>query len=184
MIVDQWLPPTLRTGRIVVRPFTVDDLEPMYGYASSTPGERYASWLGGSTPGHVARYLTDTVARYGRPPRADLGVTLDGKLIGGIGWRQVWGAPAQLEAGWVLHPQAAGQGVAREMVHAVLDHLFWRFENLNRVEVRLRDDDRAGIKLLESFGFLLEGKLRQATPEGGDRLLYGLLRSERAPQAP
>jgi RimJ/RimL family protein N-acetyltransferase len=143
------------------------------------PGEQYASWLGGNTPEHVARYITDTVARYGRPPRADLGVTLDGQLVGGIGWRQVWGAPAEMEAGWVLHPKAAGHGVARETVKATLDHLFDRFERLTRVEVRLRADDRAGVRLLESFGFVLEGTLRHATPEGGDRLLFGLLRSER-----
>lgn len=184
MINEAWLPPTLRAGRIAVRPFTVDDVDAMYAYAVSMPGERYASWLGGTTPSHVARYITDTVARYGRPPRADLGVALDGQLVGGIGWRQVWGAPAELEAGWVLHPQAAGQGVAREMVHLVLDHLFARFDTLNRVEVRLRADDRAGVHLLESFGFVLEGTLRHATPEGDNRLLFGLLRSERKVAAP
>ncbi len=179
MIHDSWSPPTLRTGRVGVRPFTVDDIDAMHAYASSMPGEGYASWLGGNTSAHVARYLTDTVARYGRPPRADLGVTLDGKLVGGVGWRQVWGAPSELEAGWVIHPEAAGLGVAKEMVQVVLDHLFARFEKLNRVEVRLRADDRAGVRLLEGFGFVLEGTLRHATPEGGNRFLYGLLRDER-----
>jgi RimJ/RimL family protein N-acetyltransferase len=184
VIVDTWAPPTLRTERLVIRPFRVDDLEAMYNYARQMPGEMYASWLGGNTPVHVARYLTDTVARYGRPPRADLGVTRGGELVGGIGWRQVWGAPADVESGWVLHPQAAGHGLAGEAVDALLDHLFTRFENLNRVEVRLRDADRAGQKMLEAFGFRLEGRLRQATPEGGDRLLYGLLRSERRENTP
>lgn len=174
-----WLPPTLHTERLVIRPFRVEDLEAVHAYARSHPAAMYGSWLGGSTNADVARYIADTIARYGRPPRADLGVTLDGRLIGGVAWRQVWIAPPAMEIGWVLHPAVAGHGVAREAVGVLLDHLFGAFPEMVRVEARVRGSDVAGTKLLEHLGFVREGTLRYGAGADGDAGMYGLLRNER-----
>lgn len=173
-----WLAPTLRTKRLVIRPFAVADLDAVHAYARAYPAERYGSWLGGNTPSDVARYIADTVARYGRPPRCDLGVTLDAQLVGGVAFRQVWVAPTQLEVGWVIHPKLAGHGVASEAVGALLAHLYGAFPDMVRVEARVRADDSAGHRLLAGQGFVREGLLRQG---GGDvdAELFGLLRDER-----
>jgi len=173
-----WLAPTLRTRRLLIRPFSVADLDAVHAYARAYPAERYGSWLGGNTPSDVARYIADTVARYGRPPRCDLGVTMDAKLVGGVAFRQVWVAPTQLEVGWVIHPQLAGQGVASEAVTAVLDHIYGAFPDMIRAEARVRADDTAGHRILEGQGFVREGVLRHG---GGDvdADLFGLLRHER-----
>jgi len=48
-----------------------------------------------------------------------------------------------------------------------------------RVEARVRAADRASVRLLEAFGFVREGTLRQSAPGGDDCLLFGLLRTER-----
>lgn len=174
-----WAPPTIRTRRLVVRPFTVGDLEEVHRYAISHPAVVYGSWLGGASPSEVARYIADTVARYGRPPRTDLGVTWEGRLIGGVAWRQVWIAPPAMEIGWVFHPAVAGQGFAREAVGALLDHLYEAFPEMVRVEARVRSRDSGGIKLLEHLGFQREGVLRYGAGEAGDAAMYGLLRNER-----
>ena len=118
-----WSPPTLRSERLVIRPFRVDDIDFVHRYAREHDSSAYGSWLGGTSPGDVARYLADTIARYRRPPRCDLGVSFDGQLIGGVAFRQVWIAPLALELGWVLHPTVAGQGLAREAVSALCAHL-------------------------------------------------------------
>lgn len=174
-----WIPPTLRTRRLLIRPFRVDDLEAVVAYAKGHPAVVYGSWLGGSSTGEIARYVADTVARYGRPPRTDLGVTLDGRLIGGVAWRQVWIAPPAMEVGWVLHPQLAGQGYAREAVDALLDHLYATFPEMVRVEARVRLRDHAGVRLVEHLGFVKEGVLRYGAGEAGDAGMFGLLRNER-----
>lgn len=179
MIVAAWSPPTLRTRRLVIRPFRVEDVEAVHAYAAGYPVEQYGSWLGGTSPSDVARYIADTIARYGRPPRTDLGVTLDGRLVGGVAFRQVWIAPPQVEIGWVLHPEAAGHGLATEAVNAILDHLYATFPELVRVEARVRVDDTAGVRLVEGLGFFREGLLRQGAGSAGDAALYGLLRGER-----
>lgn len=179
MIVAAWVPPTLRTRRLVIRPFRVEDVEAVHAYARSYPVETYGSWLGGTSPSDVARYIADTIARYGRPPRTDLGVTLDGQLVGGVAFRQVWIAPPQVEIGWVLHPGVAGHGVATEAVNAILDHVYDAFPELVRVEARVQVSDLAGVRLIEGLGFVQEGCLRKGGGDGGDAALYGLLRGER-----
>ncbi len=176
----RWNPPTIRTDRLVIRPFVATDFASVRAYAQAHPAAVYGSWLGGSGPEDVARYLVDTVARYGRPPRADLGVTLEGRLIGGVAFRQVWISPPTMEIGWVLHPEVAGKGVAREAVGALLDWLFQQFEDMQRVEARVRQEDVGGTRLLQRFGFVQEGVLRSGAGHAGDALLCGLLRAERA----
>ena len=47
----------------------VKDLLSVHAYTSKYPADRYGSWLGGTDPASVARYIADTVARYGRPPK-------------------------------------------------------------------------------------------------------------------
>jgi len=173
-----WAPPTLRTHRLVIRPFRVDDVEAVHAYAQAFPTAQFGGWLGGDDPSEAARYIADTVSRYGRPPRADLAVTLEGALVGGVGWRQVWVAPLQVEVGWVLHPQVAGKHVATEAVGALLEHLYASFAELQRIEARVRAADPAGIRLLEGLGFVQEGRLRHGAADG-DGLLFGLLRAER-----
>ncbi|MFZ5479154.1 MAG: GNAT family N-acetyltransferase [Myxococcota bacterium] len=173
-----WAPPTIRTERLVIRPFTVEDLESVHGYARAYPAAVYGSWLGGNGPDDVARYLADTIARYGRPPRADLGVTAEGRLVGGVGYRQVWITPPTVEIGWVLRPEAAGKGLAREAIGALLGYLFANFPDMSRAEARVNAGDKNGVRLLEHFGFVREGVLRASAGEAGDVCLYGLLRSE------
>ena len=69
-----WDPPTILTERLIIRPMRISDLPAVHRYACSYPVDQYGSWLGGTDPDDVARYIADTVARYGRP-RCDLGIT-------------------------------------------------------------------------------------------------------------
>lgn len=178
MDTSTWFPPTLRTERLVIRPFTTSDITSLRAYAQAESADEYGSWLGGEGPADAARYLVDTIARYGRPPRTDLAVTYQNHLVGGVAYRQIWLSPPTMELGWVIHPAAAGQGLAREAAGALLGWLFDRFPDLHRVEARVRLTDASGIRLLERLGFVREGGIRH---EGGDAdgaLLYGLLRSD------
>ncbi len=176
-----WAPPVVRTPRLVIRPFTVDDLEPVHAFARAYPASVYGSWLGGSAPSDVARYLADTIARYGRPPRCDVGVAVDGRLVGSVAFRQVWVDPPALDVGWVIHPDYAGRGLVREALAALITTLFERFPDMSRVESRVRASDTNGVRMLEGFGFVREGVLRQGAGNQGDAAIFGVLRSEWTP---
>lgn len=153
-----WTPPVLRSERLVIRPFRVEDIDFVHRYAREHDASAYGSWLGGTSPADVARYLADTIARYRRPPRCDLGVALDGTLIGGVAFRQVWIAPLAIELGWVLHPSVAGKGLAREAVSTLCAHLVG-LGDVVRLEGRVRVADARGARLLEELGFRLEGRM-------------------------
>ena len=87
---------------------------------------------------------------------------------------------AQIELGWVLHPDFQGRGYAREAAGAVLD---FAFETLNphRVEAFLDARNAASAALCERLGMR-----REAThPRGGvqrrrvaGHRVYGVLRRE------
>ena len=50
-----WVPPVLRTDRLVIRPFTALDFPSVRAYVQGHPAAVYGSWLGGSGPDHVDR---------------------------------------------------------------------------------------------------------------------------------
>jgi RimJ/RimL family protein N-acetyltransferase len=179
--MDVWRAPTLRTERLLVRPFTATDFAAFRAYAADRSVDEYGSWLGGAGPDDAARYLVDTIARYGRPPRCDLGVSFEGQLVGGVAFRQVWISPLTMEIGWVLHPAVGGQGLASEAVGALLDWLFANFAELRRAEARVRESDERGVRLLEKLGFVREGVIRSEPGRAGNALLYGRLRGESTP---
>lgn len=172
----RWVPPSFRTERTRVRPFSVADLEAVHSYVRGHDPALYGSWLGGSTPEAITRYLADTVARYGRAPRCDVGIEVEGRVVGGVAFRQTWISPPTFEVGWVLHPDAAGHGYTREAVSGLLDHLFRTFPDMARAEARVRLSDAAGVRMLETLGFVREGLLRYGAGAAGDAAFYGLLR--------
>ncbi|MBO9519367.1 MAG: GNAT family N-acetyltransferase [Porphyrobacter sp.] len=76
--------------------------------------------------------------------------------------------------------QRQGQGVAREALGALVDHLF-EIEQRRRVFADTDPDNLASNRLLESLGFVCEGRLReQWTTHIGrrDSLIWGLLDHE------
>jgi len=186
--MSPWVPPTLETERLSIRPLHVTDLAAVQNYVTSYSAERYGIWLGGTDPDSVARYIADTVARYGRPPRCDLGITIRGRdipnlpagqLIGGIAFRQVWINPPAMELGWVIHPSASGNGLAGEAISALKEHLLETWPTLVRLEARVLASHEGAKKLLERQGFEAEGILRSGVGEDGhpaDGVLYSCLR--------
>ncbi len=179
--MNGWTPPTITTDRLVIRPMSVDDLQAVHAFTSAYSVTRYGNWLGGTDAASVARYMADTIARYGRPPRCDLGVTYDRQLIGGLAFRQVWLSPPAIEVGWVLHPDVAGKGLATEALQALLEYLSEAFPDVARFEARVHAADAGAKKVLGRLSFQAEGTMRGGFDSNGDpadSAMFGLLREE------
>ena len=87
---------------------------------------------------------------------------------------------AQLEIGWVLHPDFQGRGFAREGAGALLDFMF---ETLNphRVHAMLDARNAASAALCERLGMRREATLLEEEYNDGewqDTAVYGILRRE------
>ena len=179
--MNEWTPPTITTDRLVIRPMVVGDLQAVHAFTNAYSVNRYGYWLGGTDAATVARYMADTIARYGRPPRCDLGVTYNRQLIGGLAFRQVWLSPPAIEVGWVLLPDLAGKGLATEALKALLEYLAEAFPDVSRFEARVHAGDAGAKKVLGRLSFQAEGTMRGGMDADGnpvDSAMYGLLRAE------
>ena len=115
---------TLETDRLILRPFTLDDAEGLYAYASHPEVGPPAGWAPHKDPAESRRVIetiflpADTLAVVRRA---------DGRLIGSAGFvgkhRTELGEPSE-EVGYSLARDCWGQGLIPEAVEAILRHAF------------------------------------------------------------
>ena len=115
---------TLETERLILRPFTLDDAQELYAYASHPEVGPPAGWAPHKDPAESRRVIetiflpADTLAVVRRA---------DGRLIGSAGFvgkhRTELGEPSE-EVGYSLARDCWGQGLIPEAVEAILRHAF------------------------------------------------------------
>ncbi|MDP1777966.1 MAG: GNAT family N-acetyltransferase [Brevundimonas sp.] len=164
----------IRTPRLILRSARPDDLEAMHAVLSDP---RATLWW--STPPHetveqTKAWLDGMIAN--GPDHPDFVVELDGRVIGKAGF---WNLP---DVGYILHPDAWGQGLAAEAVGAAIDHVF-RTRDLETLTADVDPENAASIRLLERLGFVRTGFAARTWNVGGvwkDSLYYALSRVERS----
>ncbi len=65
----------------------------------------------------------------------------------------------QVELGFILHPDAWGQGIATQPVTRVVQHAF-ETRGIRRIHADIDPDNAASIALIKKLGFAYEGLLR------------------------
>ena len=116
----------------------------------------------------------------GLPLKMRFRIETDNKLIGEFNLSRVRWYNKKAELGIILKKDYRKKGYAKEALNLVLEYAFNKM-NLHRVEAEVIEYNTASLKLVEKFGFVLEGRLREAKYSGGkywDILRYGLLKSE------
>lgn len=101
-------------------------------------------------------------------------------LIGSAGlfsWNRQW---RKCTVGYELSPEATGQGLMNEALHAILD---WGFAQMqvNRIDAQIHPENVRSLVLVRKLGFVEEGRLREIARWGGrhhDMLQFSLLRRE------
>ncbi|WP_439477364.1 GNAT family N-acetyltransferase [Brevundimonas sp.] len=164
----------IRTPRLILRSARPDDLEAIHAVLSDP---RATLWW--STPPHetveqTKAWLDGMIAN--GPDHPDFVVELDGRVIGKAGF---WNLP---DVGYILHPDAWGQGLAAEAVGAAIDHVF-RTRDLETLTADVDPENAASIRLLERLGFVRTGFAARTWNVGGvwkDSLYYALSRVERS----
>lgn len=116
----------LRTDRLVLRPFTIDDLDDFFEYASMDGVGQPAGWL-------PHRDILDSLSVLMRfiAKKKTFAVELDGKVVGSIGIEEYdegelpeFQNKLGREIGYVLSKPYWGHGLMPEAVKAVVDYLF------------------------------------------------------------
>lgn len=185
------LMPSLSTDRLVIRPFTSEDLDPIHrildveladadvGSEGAMPREARARWLAWTALGY------EELAHLRQPPYGDRAVTLrdTGEVIGAVGYvpslapfGQIpslgrggrGGSAAQLntpEVGlyYAISPAHQRRGHAAEAARALVDHAFHALR-LSRVVATTQRDNAASIAVMRRLGMRVEENPRPEPP--------------------
>ncbi len=139
----------IRTARLVLRRAVPADLEAFHAIMSSPDAMRY--W---ATLPHESMAVTEQwfAAQFFSN---DLGrdewvIERDGRVIGNIG---IWKSP---EFGFILHPDAWGQGIGTEAAAAFLAYAFQTYP-LDAIKADVDPRSAASLNLLQKLGFEVTG---------------------------
>ncbi|WP_448808159.1 GNAT family N-acetyltransferase [Agromyces bauzanensis] len=182
----------LRTGRLVLRPLEASDAADIYEYQRLPEVIRYLPWperdraegydhtakrAAGRTLAADGDFVFFAAVLPGTPATDD---PARDRVIGDFMIRVSSAKHAQLELGWVLHPDFQGRGYAREAAQTLLD---FTFETLNphRVQAFLDARNGASAALCERLGMRREATILEEEYHDGewqDTAIYGVLRRE------
>jgi ribosomal-protein-alanine N-acetyltransferase len=164
----------LRTGRLLLRAFRLDDRADVHAFGSDPDVVRYMNWgpnTEAETQTHIAR-----VAAGATPTRFPYALErlADGHVIGSVELMIDSIGDRRAEMGYVLARQAWGQGYATEAAAVVLAYAFDRL-GMHRVFATCDPANPGSGRVLEKLGMTYEGRLRDhylIRGEWRDRLLY------------
>ena len=154
----------IETERLRLRPFRRGDVDAVYSYRSRPD---VAQYLADQPMNHeecaeAVRLRAGQIAFSGEGDKILLAVERkdDNRLIGEISliWRSV--ADQQAEIGFVLHPDAHGQGLASEAARALLAFGF-EVVGLHRIYARCDAKNLASAGVMRRIGMRQEAHLRE-----------------------
>lgn len=188
--------PTLRTQRLLLRPYRPEDAPGLAAHRSDPEVARYVQW----TPPYTLPDAQDLIERtqWGRGSghlRAGEGVMIaiefaeaGGEVIGDCSAGLLADDPRQGIIGFTLSPSRQGQGYITEAVRAVLHELFtcdagglFAAEPLHRVSAVCGADNAASVRVLERVGMRREAHFIESVffkGAWGSEYHYAVLRSE------
>lgn len=150
----------LRTERLMLREFRLDDEVAVHHYGSDEEVTRYLTW-GPNSPTETAMYLVEVAREAAREPRTSFTLavaTLDDELIGAVNLtitdRQLTG-----ELGYVLARDQWGHGYATEVARRLIVFGFDEL-GLRRITATCHPDNFASARVLEKAGMHFERTIR------------------------
>ncbi len=169
---DAW-PPRLTEGRVTLRPLRRRDRR-----SFQQARERNQGWLApweatspDPLPVVTFRQLVAASNRAGRSGESvPLAIEVDGEFAGQINLNCVtWGSLRGGSIGYWIDQRFAGQGVMPTAVAMLTDHAILGL-GLHRVEINIRPENAASLRVVQKLGFRDEGlRLRFLHIDGGWR---------------
>lgn len=173
----------VRTGRLSLRPLTVDDVDALLAYRSRPDACRYVSFEPMTREVVHERLAsqwanTDLTAE-GQALTLGIELAPSSKLVGDavLFWRSRQHRGGEI--GYILHPDFSGQGYATEAAHALL-RLGFDELGLHRFIARI-DEREPSAKLVRRLGMRQEARLVHHELFKGERwttLIFAMLADE------
>lgn len=177
------VPATLRTARLLLRPFQPDDAAAVErGLAAREVAEQTLTIPHPYPPGSAATWIGRHAEWYAAGKQAIWAIVHADMLVGAIGLNIV-AAHRRAEAGYWIAKDAWGQGIATEALQAVLAHGFDGL-GLHRIEAMHYVENPASGRVMQKAGMQREGRLRDVVHRDGvprTNDLYAMLASDPRP---
>lgn len=139
----------IRTARLVLRRAVPADLDAFHPILSSPEAMRYWATLPHASMAVTEKWFADQFFS-GLDNRDEWVIERDGRVIGNIG---IWKLP---EFGFILHPDAWGQGIGTEAARAFLDYAF-ATHPVEAIKADVDPRNAASLNLLQKLGFSVTG---------------------------
>ena len=172
----------LKTERLVLRPFRLEDVDDVFEYARDPDWARFLPVPQPYERRDAEVFVAGQVAEV-RVDRVSLAIELDRKVVGGIGLR-IDASKQTAEMGYSLAKDLWGQGLVLEAAREVVR---WGFETHGLVKVSAFADagNKQSLRVMEKLGMTNEGLFRKQGVIRGERIdnvYYGILREDREEQ--
>ena len=173
---------TIKTERLILRKFTVDDASAMFdNWASDERVTRYLTWRPHESPEATKQLLELWCASYENLNTYNWVMEYEGTPIGNISVVRLNENSEYVELGYCIGYDYWNKGFMTEAAKAVIDFLFSEI-GVNRVGISHAVKNPASGKVAKKCGLTFEGTKREYfktwTGEFLDISDYGILRSE------
>lgn len=152
----------LKTKRLILRPFCLEDGEAMYrNWASDDEVTKYLSWPTHSSA-EISNYVTaEWVAGYEKKDFYLWAIEFEGEAIGSISVVELNESVAMAEIGYCIGKAWWHRGIMPEALAAVMEYLFDRV-GMKRIQACHDTSNPNSGAVMKKCGMELEGILRQA----------------------
>ncbi len=177
-------PIRLTTERLLLRPFTLDDVGDVHEYTNDLEWARYQVNI--PTPPYTRKDTESLVAMFSNQSNLEmlqiLAIVLEDKVIGEttLNQRDEDLKNERVELAYSLSRQHWGKGLMTEAARAVMNWAFQTY-SFNRMFAWCDPRNVGSRRVLEKLGMRREGQLRSHLKWNGefrDQLCYGILRTE------
>ncbi len=173
------LPETIKTGRLVLRPWSFEDLSDVMSYAPDREWARYLPVPHPYSEADARSFITSQIS-LDREQHSSWAVCYDGRSAGGINIRFFLDFQVG-ELGYSIARALWGRGLATEASRAIVAAAFSEYPQLMRIRAMADARNERSHRVLEKLGMTREGLLRKnrlSRNELIDEVWYGVLRSE------
>lgn len=172
----------LRTTRLILRPLDESDASSLFALHADQWVARYLSRPAWESIDSAHELIAKDKEALLAGKYLHLGIQRahEPGLVGECSLHSLNEASRRAEVGYVLAPQAWGQGFAVEALATLIEFAFASLQ-FNRLEADIDPRNEASAKVLKRLGFEQDGFLRErwiVRGEVSDSALYGLLHSE------
>ena len=144
---------TLKTKRLLLRKFNMNDLEDFYDYASNEQITKYLTWNPHQSKEESQKILENIFAKYDNKTfRWAIILKKENKLIGSIDVVNLNIADEIVEIGYALNVNYHNNGFMTEAFKEVINYLFNEV-NVKEIRACFQIENTASFKVMQKCGF-------------------------------